>query len=198
VIREAVSARQPVDAREQASVRTFIEHFDRLDDPCNEHADTVHVTGSAIIVGSRGVVLHLHKRLNMWLQPGGHIDPGETPWDAARREAEEETGLPVEFAPGASRADADAHADDDDGDGDRAGPTPPPLAHVDVHPGPRGHTHLDLRYVLFAPPVDPTPPPGESQDVRWFDWADAIEAADPGLAGALAACRGRFEQIQGT
>ena len=43
-------------------------------------------------------MLHLHKRLDLWLQPGGHIEPGETPWDAARREAHEETGLDVTFA----------------------------------------------------------------------------------------------------
>jgi len=183
LIRDTVCAREPVDERERTSVRAFIDHLDRLDDPCSEQADPVHVTGSAIVVSERGVVLHLHKRMNMWLQPGGHIEPGETPWDAARREAEEETGLAVEFAP--SPADAGPAAN-------------PALAHVDVHAGPRGHTHLDLRYILVARPDDPSPPPGESQDVRWFDWDTAIEIADPGLSGALAAYRGSFERTQGT
>jgi GNAT superfamily N-acetyltransferase len=98
------------------------------------------------------------------LQPGGHIDPGETPWDAARREAHEETGLDVTFPAG--------------------GPT---LVHVDVHPGPRKHLHLDLRYVVEAPDVTPAPPPGESQEVRWFPWYKAIRVADAGLEGALRA-----------
>ena len=182
LIRDAVCARSPVDERERVSVRAFVDHLDRLDDPCSEDADPVHVTGSAIVVSARGVVLHLHKRMNLWLQPGGHIEPGETPWDAARREAEEETGLTVEFAPPAG-----------------GGPgTPPALAHVDVHAGPRGHTHLDLRYILIAAADDPNPPPGESQDVRWFDWDAAIEIADPGLSGALAAYRDSFEARQGT
>ena len=40
----------------------------------------------------RGILLLVHRRLGIWLQPGGHVDPGETPWEAARRETVEETG----------------------------------------------------------------------------------------------------------
>ena len=176
VIRQSVLDRAPVDDRERESQRLFIEHFDRLDDPCNEDADTVHVTGSAIIVGRRGVVLHLHKRLQRWLQPGGHVEPGETPWDAARREAVEETGLAVELV-------------------GEPGETQPVLAHVDVHGGPRGHTHLDLRYVLAGADAQPAPPPHESQQVRWFAWDDALAVADVGLIGALAAVRAQVETV---
>jgi hypothetical protein len=56
-----------------------------------------------------------------------------------------------------------------------------------VHDGGRGHTHLDLRYVLRASGDDPRPPPGESQDAAWFPWPDAIAVADPGLRGLLTA-----------
>ena len=127
------------------------------------------MTGSGIVTGPRGVVLLLHKRVGIWLQPGGHIDPGETPWDAALRESTEETGLACRFADGAPR-----------------------LAHVDVHPGPRGHTHLDLRYLIDGGDADPAPPPTESQEVAWFGWDAAIErAGDPRLAVALASLRPR-------
>lgn len=170
LIRESVIAREPIDDRERLSLAAFIEHFDALDDPCNEYANEVHVTGSAILIGRRGVVLHLHKRLDRWLQPGGHIDPGELPWEGALREAAEETGLDVELPTGG-----------------------PVLAHVDVHPGPRGHTHLDLRYVVVGADAEPSPPPGESQHVRWFDWDEAMAIADPGLVGALVATREQFQ-----
>jgi 8-oxo-dGTP pyrophosphatase MutT (NUDIX family) len=126
------------------------------------------VTGSAIVVGPRGVVLLRHKRLGFWLQPGGHIDPGESPWEAALREAAEETGLELAYA-------------DVGSDG------VPPLVHVDVHAGGRGHTHLDLRYVLDGGDADPNPPEGESQEVGWFVWPAAIErAGDERLANLLA------------
>ncbi len=161
-VRRDVMARSPVDARERAAITTFVQQLDQLDRPFDERADRVHVTGSALVVGPKGVVLHRHKRLGLWLQPGGHVDPGETPWDGALREAVEETGLPVSFAGGEPR-----------------------LVHVDVHPGPRGHTHLDLRYLLEAPAVAPAPAAGESQDVQWFPWHRAIAIAEPGLEGAL-------------
>jgi 8-oxo-dGTP pyrophosphatase MutT (NUDIX family) len=152
----------PVDEREAASASRILNELPRLDRPFDEHADPVHVTGSALIVGPRGVILHKHKKLGIWVQPGGHVDVGETPAEAAAREAEEETGLPVELA-------------------DEA------VIHVDVHPGPRGHTHLDLRYLCSAPDRDPSPPPAESQEVFWFSWEAAVELADDGLRGLLRA-----------
>src|SRR5260370_540806 len=73
-----------------------------------------------------------------------------------------------------------------------------PLAHraggprrvpVDVHAGGRGHTHLDLRWLLHGGGA-PRPPAGESQEVAWFEWPDAINRADRGLRGALVALQG--------
>jgi 8-oxo-dGTP pyrophosphatase MutT (NUDIX family) len=107
------------------------------------------------------VILHRHKRLGIWVQPGGHVDPGETPEEAALRETIEETGLVVR------------HLD------------PVELFNVDVHPGPRGHTHYDLRYVLVAPPVEPAPPVGESPDVYWFTFDAAVERCESSLVATL-------------
>lgn len=40
-----------------------------------------------------GKVLALQRWNGVWLPPKGHVDPGETPRQAARREVREETGL---------------------------------------------------------------------------------------------------------
>lgn len=167
VVRSLAGLR-PVDGREARARARILVALGRLPRPFDTEADLTHVTGSAVVVGPEGVLLHLHKRLGMWLQPGGHLEPGETPWAAARREAEEETGLRFAGWP----------------------PDGPPLAHVDVHPGGRGHVHLDLRYLLQVQ-GDPTPrpPAAESQEVRWFSWPEAVEVADPGLSGFLVALR---------
>jgi 8-oxo-dGTP pyrophosphatase MutT (NUDIX family) len=168
-VRADVARRTPVDGREAASVERFLELYDALVDPFDQEVDPVHVTGSGIVVGERGVVLLEHKRLGIWLQPGGHIDPGETPWEAALRESREETGLDVAFV-------GPFHADG-----------VPVLLHVDVHAGGRGHTHLDLRYLIDGGTADPAPPDGESQHIAWFTWPAALDRADPGLAGILVA-----------
>lgn len=158
----------PVDERERESIATFVSVVPALSDPFDEHAGPVHITASGILVSDDGMMtaLHLHKRLGMWLQPGGHIEPGESPADGALREAAEEIGVPVRH---------------ETGDG--------LLFHVDVHPGPKGHTHLDLRYLLRAPQVTPRPADGESTRVGWFAWEEAESLADTGLAGALRAAR---------
>jgi 8-oxo-dGTP pyrophosphatase MutT (NUDIX family) len=157
---------RPVDERAAVSKERFLAEIDRLASPFDRHADPSHVTASAIVVGRRGTVLHRHRRLGLWLQPGGHVDPGERPEDAAVRETVEETGLAVAHPAGGPR-----------------------MIHLDVHPAAQGHVHLDLRYLLVAPDADPAPAPGESPDVRWFGWAEAAAIADEALAGALRAAR---------
>jgi 8-oxo-dGTP pyrophosphatase MutT (NUDIX family) len=60
-----------------------------------EHADPGHFTASLLVTTPRldQVLLHLHSKLGLWLQLGGHAD-GEADLAAvARRECEEESGL---------------------------------------------------------------------------------------------------------
>jgi len=166
-LRQALLARTPVDDRERHSIAVTLAELDRLADPYDEHADPTHVTGSAVVVGQRGVILLLHKRLGIWMQPGGHIEAGESPAQAALRETVEEVGLPV------------VHPAEG-----------PQLVHVDVHAA-NGHIHLDLRYLLHAPDADPAPGQGESQQVRWFEWDEALSVADESLSGCLRALQHR-------
>jgi len=160
-LRQQLQRLTPVDAREDLSLSLTLDRLTWPGDPFSETENDHHVTASSFVISSRGVILHRHRRLGIWVQPGGHVDAGESPEAACLRETIEETGLVVH------------HLD------------PVVLFHVDVHPGPRGHTHYDLRYVLVGEPLDPRPPENESPDVFWFDFAAAVERAEPTLAAAL-------------
>lgn len=98
-------------------------------------------TVATFVVHEAKVLLLLHKKLGMWLPPGGHIDPHELPDEAAVREVWEEAGLRVELV----------------ADGGVDVPNPRQLARPEgiqlerIRPG---HEHIDLIY--FARPVDST------------------------------------------
>jgi 8-oxo-dGTP pyrophosphatase MutT (NUDIX family) len=173
-LRAAVEAHPPIDSREVASKGVFLAELDRLPHPFDERYGPVHVTGSGVVVGPRGTILVKHRRLHRWMQPGGHIEPGETPEEAAVRECIEETGLPV------------AHPSEG-----------PVLIHIDVHEAAKGHSHLDVRYLLLAPDEEPDPPEGESQEIRWFSWDEAEATADDSLQGALRVARSLISTPEG-
>lgn len=160
-LRTQIERITPVDDREASAIDATLERLASPGDPFSEAEDVHHLTASAFVISSRGVILHRHKVLGIWLQPGGHVEPLEQPEDAALRETLEETGLVARHLDAVT------------------------LFHVDVHPGPRRHTHYDLRYVVVAPPLDPSPPEGESPDVAWFDFATAQHQCAPDLAAAI-------------
>ena len=59
-------------------------------------------TTVAILVQDDKVLLVKHKKLGIWLNPGGHVEPGELPHKGAEREFWEETGITVKATqPGA-------------------------------------------------------------------------------------------------
>lgn len=162
----ALAAHEPRDATERWSLVRGRALLAWLRSPLDEHADPTHVTGSAIVLDpERRVLLHRHKRLGIWLQPGGHLEPDEAPPEAAVRETLEETGVEA------------AHPDG-----------VPALIHVDLHEGPRGHVHIDLRYLLLAEEGGaPCPGAGESSEVAWLEPSVARARSDESLAAALRA-----------
>jgi 8-oxo-dGTP pyrophosphatase MutT (NUDIX family) len=72
---------------------TYTAYIDALENPKPAEA---HCTVSAMILDASGqsTLLLFHKKLDKWLQPGGHIEEGEDFWQSCLREAEEETELP--------------------------------------------------------------------------------------------------------
>jgi 8-oxo-dGTP pyrophosphatase MutT (NUDIX family) len=166
--------RGPEEAADLARILAFVE---RHPSPFDRSLAEGHLTGSALVVAASGeafLLLH-HRKLGLWLQPGGHGEAGErTGEEVALREAREETGLP----------------------GLHLHPTAPRPFDVDVHriperPGEPAHLHLDLRYLVLAPVADRLRfDPAESHDGRWFGWGE-LEALglDPGLRRALGKAR---------
>jgi 8-oxo-dGTP pyrophosphatase MutT (NUDIX family) len=153
---------EPVDAVERADLAATVELLRGCARPFDEDAQRDHVTASTFVVSALGVVLHRHRRLGIWVQPGGHVDAGEAPAEAALRELAEETGLVAQ------------HLD------------PVALVHVSVHPGPRGHRHFDCRWLVEAVTTSIAPQPGESGEVRWFAPSAALVRCEPGLGAGLA------------
>lgn len=127
-------------------------------------AEGRHFTVAVFVAWDGKVLLHRHRKLGMWLPPGGHIERNELPDDAAVREVFEETGIRVELV-GDKRDDV-------------ADPVqlhrPAGVQLEDIGPG---HQHMDLIY--FARPAGPTDIRREfSEDrVGWYgpeDW-DAMK-----------------------
>ncbi len=119
-----------------------------------------HFTVAVFVVRDGKVLLHWHRKLGMWLPPGGHIDPPELPDEAAVREVLEETGVEVELV-GERREDVEDPVQ-------LHRPAGVQLENI----GP-GHQHIDLIY--FARPDGPTNIHQEYSDDRagWYgpeDW----------------------------
>ena len=110
-----------------------------------------HFTGSALVVNGDGsrVLLHHHRKLDKWLQFGGHCDGDEDVLRVARREALEESGINGLIVASERPFDLDIHE------------IPP-----------RGtdpaHFHYDVRYMLIAPQAAAPVLSDESHDLRWF------------------------------
>jgi 8-oxo-dGTP pyrophosphatase MutT (NUDIX family) len=102
-------------------------------------------TVAVFVVHAGRVLLHRHRKLGLWLPPGGHIEPNELPDDAARREVEEEAAIAIELI-----QDADLPIDRPDQPRQLVRPVGIQLESIS-----EGHEHIDLVY--FAIPLDANP-----------------------------------------
>lgn len=128
-----------------------------------------HITGSAFVIDpvQRTTLLIHHAGLNKWVQPGGHVDPGETALDAALRETQEETGIS-----GLLLSEG--------------------IFDVDIHPIPASerkrepaHYHLDVRYLVSADSSAAVQiSPDESHGFQWIS-LDQL-ASDDSNVGRMA------------
>ncbi len=70
--------------------------LDELPAPFPRHHPRAHFTASALVVDpsrARTALVH-HRKLGIWVQPGGHLDADDASYEAAAlREVREETGL---------------------------------------------------------------------------------------------------------
>lgn len=123
-------------------------------------------TVAVFVVRQGHVILHPHRRLGIWLPPGGHIEPNELPDEAARREVLEETGLEVELVGG--------HGLPVDYPGQPIQLVRPEGIQLETI-GP-GHEHIDLIY--FARPLDSGPGlPAVLDGMEWVN-ASRLDAID--------------------
>jgi len=85
---------------EENRLARLVEQLENsLAHPCDRCTIPGHVTASGIVTDREKVLMIFHPVLNKWLQPGGHIDAGETPTAAAIRETCEETGFSAQLHP---------------------------------------------------------------------------------------------------
>lgn len=167
----------PADAAEGADLLRILDFIQRHPSPFDRAIPEGHLTAAALVVsaaGDRVLLLH-HRKLGRWLQPGGHGESGELSGRVvALREAREETGIErLELHPSAPRPlDVDVHA-------------------IPARAGEPAHAHLDLRYLVVAPPgAEARLKADESHAIRWFPWDELSDLGlDPGLVRALEKAR---------
>ena len=144
-VRNALSSSSESDLARGKILEFITEHNDALHRTCVEG----HLTGSAMIIESsyERVLVMLHKKLGIWLQPGGHADGEGYLSNVAFREAFEETGI-NNLALWTTAIDCDVHKIPEFGDE-------------------KEHFHFDLTYLLLAPEKAVIKRNHESTDMRW-------------------------------
>ncbi len=131
-----------------------------LDPFSRDHFEPGHFTVGAYAVRQGSVMMVHHRRLGIWLEPGGHVDPTDsTLEDAAARELYEETGTAVGASIGG-------------------------ILDVDVHPIPAGkgeppHRHFNVSF-HFKAVSTAIAVADEVLDARWVPIDAVADLTDDG------------------
>jgi len=177
----------PWGDNEKNTIETMKQLIQKHPNIMMPNCEVGHITGSALIVDNQGrCLLHFHKKLNRWLQVGGHAEYETNVAEIAMREAKEETGLQdLKHFPNADNPfpiDFDVHT----------------IPATDTRPE---HLHLDFRYMLKTnQPEALNPPEGESKEFVWATFDDILnppdpdedKLLDPALYRLIAKCRERY------
>jgi 8-oxo-dGTP pyrophosphatase MutT (NUDIX family) len=131
-----------------------------------------HLTVSGFVVHEGRVALHWHRKLQMWLPAGGHIEPGEDPLEATLREISEEFGIEAEALPLAPRVEYAG--------GPRQIEPPYTILNCIVSDD---HEHVDHVYFCRAVKGYPGVPEDPETPIFWFD-AEELALGEAPLNGA--------------
>ncbi|MBM3866440.1 MAG: NUDIX hydrolase [Verrucomicrobia bacterium] len=146
---------------EAAALREILAFVRTHPDCLERHCAPGHLTGSAWIVSPcrRRVLLTHHRKLDRWLQLGGHADGDGDLLAVARREAAEESGLAGLRVVSPAIFDVDRHW-------------------IPERPAQPGHFHHDLRFLLEGDPAEPLRLTRESKALAWVELG-AVAALNP-------------------
>ncbi|MET0387390.1 MAG: NUDIX domain-containing protein [Polyangiales bacterium] len=168
-LRRLLDGLQPADPLEFEHKQRILQLLSGTEQPFSraQYAPG-HVTASAFVVdpSGRALLLILHAKLHLWLQPGGHVEDDDSDvLAAARREVREEVGI-HELTPV--------------GDG---------LLDVDVHEIPArrdqpAHAHFDVRF-LFTTAATSFQAGSDAQAARWIEIDQLLRAAAAPTASEL-------------
>ena len=123
--------------------------------------ERIDFTASVYVVFKNKVLLHKHKKYNIWLPPGGHIELDEDPVQAAKREVLEETGLRVKLVGESERQWADQSVE----------LLPPRFVNRHFTEAGKSHEHVDFIY-LATTDDDAVTPEDEGGEMRWLSQED--------------------------
>lgn len=138
--------------------------------------EMIDFTVGAFIVNDNRVLLVHHKKFNLWLQPGGHIELDEDPIEALHREIMEETGLHIRLLD-------NFKVDVED---PRCKMLNPPHF-MDIHHVTDTHRHVGMSYIATILSGNMRHCEEEHYDVKWFSAQDLDKLSESELSSSTKA-----------